>query len=270
MVHIYGQEFYSLEKMKMAKCLNIVINEVCKMETNQEYRCEYLLPHQLQAAMKKLPVAIVPTGLMEWHGNHLPLGQDTLKSYGICLEVARKLGGGIVMPPNYFGRPGYSTYAGTLTYSEETLLPLFYEIMLQLRKIGAKVIAIITGHYGDCQVDFVKKAARKFMDDYPDIKVLARPEYENVLVDGEVPQDHAGKWETSMFWALYPDQVHWDHYETVMDDMKIYENAPLDYYREPAHWEFSEDLRKTSSIELGQKAIDAIVSRITADIKALL
>ena len=233
----------------------------------KECRFEYMFPNDFMEAVKDCPVFIVPTGLLEWHANHLPLGQDTLKAYGICLEVARKLGGGIVMPPNYYGRPGYSTYAGTLTYSEEAMYPLFYETMGQLKKAGAKIIVIITGHYGDCQVDFIKKVSKDFTAANSDVQVIARPEYEGVTIDGETPADHAGKWETSMFWAMYPDKIRWETYVTKINDMKVYDNAPLDYYKESAEWDFGEDLRETSSVELGKKAVDIITDVIVGDIK---
>jgi len=236
----------------------------------KECRYEYMFPRDFLEAVREMPVFIMPTGLLEWHANHLPLGQDTLKSYGICLEVARKLGGGIVLPPNYYGRPGFSTYTGTLTYSEDAMYPLFYETMAQLKKAGAKVVAIVTGHYGDCQVDFVKKVAKDFADANPDVRIIARPEYENVTIDGETPADHAGKWETSMFWSMYPDKIRWETYETKMSDMKVYPDAPLDYFKENADWDFNEDLRETSSVALGKKAIDVISDKIAADIRAAL
>jgi len=236
----------------------------------RECRFEYMFPNDFIEAVREMPVFIMPTGLLEWHANHLPLGLDSLKSYGICLETARKLGGGIVLPPNYYGRPGFSTYAGTLTYSEETLYPLFYETMVQLKKAGAKVIAVITGHYGECQVDFIKKVSADFEKANPDVKVIARPEYEGVLVNGEAPADHAGKWETSMFWALYPDKIRWETYDTKINNMKIYENAPLDYYNESSEWDFGTDLRETASVELGKKAIDIISDLIASDIREAL
>jgi len=229
-----------------------------------------MFPNDFVQALEECPVFIVPTGLLEWHANHLPLGQDALKIHIICLEAARKLGGGIVLPPNYYGRPGFSTYAGTLTYSEELMYPLFYETMEQLKKAGGKVIAIITGHYGDCQVDFLKKVAADFQRANPDVRIIAKPEYEGVTVDGKVPGDHAGKWETSMFWYLYPDKIRWETYDQKMDDMKIYFDAPYDVYRESANWDFGEDLRETSSVELGRKAVDAISDVIVADIRRAL
>ena len=229
-----------------------------------------MFPEDLIAAVKEMPVFIMPCGLLEWHGDHLPLGQDALKAHGICLEVARKLGGGIVLPANYYGRPGYSSYAGTLTYSEETMRLLFHETFVQLKKAGAKIIALITGHYGPCQVDFVKKVASDFTEQNPGIQIIARPEYEGVLVDGVSPSDHAGKWETSMFWFLYPDKIRWETYKNRISGMKIYESPPHDVYQEKEEWIFREDLRETSSPELGKKAVDAISDKICDDIKQLL
>ena len=150
------------------------------------------------------------------------------------------------------------------------MYPLFYETMEQLKKAGAKVIVIITGHYGDCQVDFIKKVSNDFAAANPTVKVIARPEYEGVLVDGEVPGDHAGKWETSMFWSMYPDKIRWETYDSKMNDMKIYKNAPLDYYNESADWDFGSDLRETSSIELGKKTVDIITDVIVGDIRQAL
>ena len=236
----------------------------------KECRYEYMFPNDFIKAIEELPVFIVPTGLLEWHANHLPLGLDTLKVYGLCLEVAHKLGGGIVLPPQYFGCPGYSTYTGTLTYSEETLYPLFYDLMGQLKKAGAKVIAVITGHYGDCQVNFIKKVTIDFAAANPDIRVIGKPEYENVLVDGEVPADHGGKWESSMFWSMYPEKIRWETYDTRICDMKTYLNAPLDYYQEPTIWDYEEDLRETSSIVMGKKAVDAITDTLVTEIKEAL
>jgi len=73
-----------------------------------------------------------------------------------------------------------------------------------------------------------------------------------------------------MFWALYPDKIRWETYDTKINDMKIYENAPLDYYQESAEWDFGEDLRETSSIDLGRRAVNIITDAIVADIRKAL
>ena len=52
---------------------------------SQRYKYEEMLPLEFEEAVRQMPVFFVPTGLLEWHGDHLPLGQDALKAYGICL-----------------------------------------------------------------------------------------------------------------------------------------------------------------------------------------
>ena len=60
----------------------------------KNYRYETMLPHEFLKAVEECPVFIIPTGLLEWHGDHLPLGLDALKIHAIALNIAQKLGGG--------------------------------------------------------------------------------------------------------------------------------------------------------------------------------
>jgi creatinine amidohydrolase len=234
--------------------------------------CKYeeMLPDEFLAAVARMPVFIVPTGLLEWHGNHLPFGQDALKSYGLCLETARKLGGGIVLPPNYWGRPGFSSFVGTLTFSEETLRALFLEIFEQLDKVGARIVLLVTGHYGPTQVDFVKAVADEYMERGTGLRIIARPEYEDVEIDGESPADHAGKWETSMFWYMYPELTHMENFEFRTIDVHQYKDPPHYTHREQSPWEWPEDLHKVASRELGKRAVDIITDQLTEVVRAAL
>ncbi|MFH0964959.1 MAG: creatininase family protein [Planctomycetota bacterium] len=234
------------------------------------YRYEEMLPRDLARAVKEMPVFFFSTGLLEWHGEHLPLGQDALKAHGIALAVARKLGGGVVLPPHYWGRPGFSTYLGTFTFSEPTLWALFTEVFEQLVKAGARVIVLLTGHYGDCQVDFVQRVSAAFAARHPKVRVIAQPEYEGVVVDGEVPADHAGKFETSMFRHLYPELTHMENFRMGVERVKKYEDAPHDLYREPAEWEWGEDLTQTSSPELGERCVEAIAEHLAEKVERAL
>jgi len=234
------------------------------------YRYEEMFPQQFLQAVEEMPVFIIPTGLLEWHGDHLPLGLDALKAHAVCLRIAEKLGGGIVLPPNYFGRPGYSRYVGTLTFSEACMQLLFTELFEQLQKVGAKVIALITGHYGPCQVNFIKKAAELYMVEHPEITIIAQPEYEDVEIDGESPQDHAGKYETSMFWYLYPELTRMDRFELQTSRKMLYPHAPHDYYKEEEEWFWGEDLTQAASPELGERCVEVITSHIAETIQQAL
>jgi creatinine amidohydrolase len=236
----------------------------------KKYKYEEMMPVEFLEAVERMPVFIVPTGLLEWHGDHLPLGLDALKSHAICLKLAEKLGGGIVLPPNYYGRPGYSRYAGTLTFSDALMNLLFTELCDQLRKVGAKVITLITGHYGPCQVDFLKYFAHNYMMEHPEVTLIAKPEYEGVTINGVIPQDHAGKWETSMFWYLHSELTHMENYQLETPIRKIYDNPPNDWYKEGAIWTWNDDLTKTASKELGKRCVDAITDFLAAEILVAL
>ncbi|HUW59472.1 MAG TPA: creatininase family protein [Candidatus Bathyarchaeia archaeon] len=61
-----------------------------------------LLPHEFRARLTACPIAYVPLGTLEWHGEHLPLGADAVQSEGLMVECAIRFGG-IVMPPIYLG-----------------------------------------------------------------------------------------------------------------------------------------------------------------------
>ncbi len=65
-------------------------------------RYDELLPHEFRKRLAERPIAYLPLGTLEWHGEHLPLGSDAMQSEGLLVECARQLGG-IVMPPIHLG-----------------------------------------------------------------------------------------------------------------------------------------------------------------------
>lgn len=240
-------------------------------KTVKNFRYETMLPHEFLRAVKECPVFLVPTGLLEWHGDHLPLGLDALKIHAIALKIAERLGGGIVLPANYIGRPGFSSYTGTLTYSEGLVQQLFYETFSQLKKVGAKVIVLLSGHYGPLQEETVERAGEIFARENPDVGVIACAEYADAKVGEVYPCDHAGLWETSMYLHLYPedrDRVKRNLHAEVAP-MKIYFAPPNDYYKESAEWTWANDVLSASA-ETGKKAVSAIVDVFVKKIKILL
>ncbi len=61
-----------------------------------------LLPHEFRARIAARPVAYLPLGTLEWHGEHLPLGADAIQGECLMVECARRFGG-IVLPPLHLG-----------------------------------------------------------------------------------------------------------------------------------------------------------------------
>ncbi|MBM3477147.1 MAG: creatininase family protein, partial [Armatimonadetes bacterium] len=46
-------------------------------------RYEEMLPDELREVIRAAPVAYVPLGSLEWHGYHLPVGNDAIKAHEI-------------------------------------------------------------------------------------------------------------------------------------------------------------------------------------------
>lgn len=235
----------------------------------RKIRYEEMLPAEFLDAVEHMPVFIVPLGLLEWHADHLPLGQDALKAHGICLRIAQKLNGGIVLPPVYFGRPGFSTYTGTLTFSEALVNLMLSELCQQLKKVGAKVIVFMIGHYGPLQEKCIERAAMILARENPDIRIIAHRECDGVEIDGEMPCDHAGKWETSMFMSMYPQLAHMELLRDPPLAQKLYPNAPNDFYHESADWTWETDVHAASP-ELGERAVEAASQNFAGEILAAL
>jgi len=61
-----------------------------------------LRPQQFRERLAAAPIAYLPLGTLEWHGEHLPLGSDGLQSQGFFLELAQAVGG-IVLPMLFLG-----------------------------------------------------------------------------------------------------------------------------------------------------------------------
>ena len=58
---------------------------------------EELTPTEFRERLVEAPVAYLPLGTIEWHGEHLPLGSDGLQSREFFIMLARETGG-IVYP----------------------------------------------------------------------------------------------------------------------------------------------------------------------------
>ena len=72
--------------------------------TKEEIPVEYikLTPADFRMKIAEAPIAYLPLGTLEWHGEHLPLGSDGMQSFSFMKDLARDAGG-IVLPMLYLG-----------------------------------------------------------------------------------------------------------------------------------------------------------------------
>jgi len=155
---------------------------------------------------------LLPFGILEKHGPHLPLGTDLLNVRHVSLQAAQREYA-LVFPQYYFGQIFEAKHEpGTVAYSMELELKLLQETTDEMARNGCKKIVIVNGHGGNEHLlPFFAQAQ------------LDRPhDYVVYVLDGERSRPggppkkstgidyHAGENETSNTLVSRPDLVHLD------------------------------------------------------------
>jgi len=154
-------------------------------------------------------VALLPTGIVEAHGPHLPLGTDALMATYIAEETARRTNV-LLLPTVWYGNTYVlDKFPGTISISNETLYRLYLDIFREVARNGVRYLVVVNGHGGN--VDALSMAAK---DAARETKLtvilvnwwidLAKETRRRVL---ETPEGHAAEDETSEVWAAYPQLV---------------------------------------------------------------
>jgi creatinine amidohydrolase len=161
-----------------------------KSSLSASVQMQFMRPAQLEEAAREFPVVYVPFGLIEWHGRHLPLGNDALKAHAILVKTAEKFGG-VVYPPVYF-------HSG---FNQAALVPVLTELFDRLKKTGFRVIIGVSGHNVHEQIDMINAALAPVLADGT---VAGAALWEVTLSRcDESDTDHAAKWETSNMMFFY-------------------------------------------------------------------
>ena len=189
----------------------------------------------------------VPFGLIEWHGRHLPLGNDALKAHGILVKCAEQFGG-VVYPPVYF-------HAG---FRQEQMVPVLTDLFKRLKRTGYRVILGVSGHNVRQQIEMVDKALAPVIADGT---VAGMGLWEITLSRGpESATDHAAKWETSNMMFFYPDLV----------DMSELGEGPLNLDMKPPSGIGGMDPRKHASAKVGRRNCELAAEAIGRKAQELL
>ena len=242
---------------------------------------EEMMPHEIVAARNAKPVAYLPIGGVEWHGEQNPVGLDTVKAHELCIRAAQQ-GGGLAMPALFWGESRESNllefnhnqdgkvtekmdlpkenfapgYMGRVTVEEEYAAydQLLTHIYYQLKSLGFRVIFVLCGHYP--LKPFAERNAQQFMEKNPDIKIYAGIEADPVRHIYPNGGDHAGKWETTIMRTLRPELV----------DVSV---LPVDKSIPPIGV-YGEDPRADDLEEFGRKVTQDIIDSMVATTDKML
>jgi creatinine amidohydrolase len=153
-------------------------------------------------------VVILPLGVIEEHGDHLPLSTDSLQCEYIVGEIAKRTGALIAPPIRYGVCSTTRNFPGSISIGFETLRSLIYDILSELARNGIGNVVIVSGHAGSSHLAAIKLAAKDVVDE-EDMKVMALSDYEIIYDKGVAGKDegHSGWIETSRVMAIRPDLI---------------------------------------------------------------
>ncbi|MEM3684070.1 MAG: creatininase family protein [Conexivisphaerales archaeon] len=101
-----------------------------------------------QGSFEKLDkrVFLLPVGSVEPHGEHLPLGTDTIIAEALAKAVSDRKGWPVLPAIQYGFIYGLRDHPGSISIPEELLQDVIISLARQLKSYGASCIAIINCH----------------------------------------------------------------------------------------------------------------------------
>jgi creatinine amidohydrolase len=155
---------------------------------------------------------LLPFGILEKHGPHLPLGTDLLDVRYAALHAAEQEYA-VVFPEYYFGQIFEARHEpGTVAYSRGLQLQLLQETTDEMARNGCKKVIIVNGHGGNEHLlPFFAQSQLEKPHDYV-VYVLERVETPpgGPKAKSAGPDWHAGEAETSTMLVAHPELVHQD------------------------------------------------------------
>ncbi len=108
-----------------------------------------MLPHQIRDAItRRLPV-VLPVGVLEYHGEHLPVGMDTLAVVRLLERLEQEMEI-VILPAFHYGASSYAVAApegtGTVHVNADRLLPMAQDMFKSLLRIGFRNLHFVIHH----------------------------------------------------------------------------------------------------------------------------
>jgi creatinine amidohydrolase len=232
-------------------------------------------PDFVTAIHQSQGVCVLPFGIIEKHGPHLPLGTDLI-NVRFVTEKAAQQEYVVVFPAYYFGQIAEARQQpGTVSYSGHMQLDLLQETTDEMARNGCRKIVIVNGHGGNENLlPFFAQTQMQTPHDYvvyiyrwPGTKAADRP-YKPGPTDY-----HAGEGETAHTMVASPGLVHMDRAQSESGADQARQHLPEGVYtgiwwyaRFPNHYSGDGSL---ATKELGEYDTKAEVAGIEDVIRAV-
>jgi creatinine amidohydrolase len=227
-----------------------------------------------EAIGKAQGACLLPFGILEKHGPHLPLGTDLLNVRYVA-EHAAQQEFVVIFPQYYAGQIFEARHEpGTIAYSTELQLKLLQETTDEMARNGCKKVIIVNGHGGNENLlPFFAQSQLEKPHDYVVYVQWGHEATKKVGAEKDGPDWHAGETETSNMLETHPNLVHLDraNSESGGDQkrVKLPENVYTGiwwYARFPNH--YSGD-GSTATKEQGEADVQGWINTLVRAIRAI-
>ena len=205
-------------------------------------RYELMLPHQIRAAIAANTPVLLPLGVLEYHGEHMAVGMDTL-AVTRALDLLEQEAEIVILPPFYYGAASYAVEppegTGSVQVDSTALHPFARELFTGLLRVGFRNIHAFIHHqtenfatgmptdlafrfgarqaifaflektrgegwWGDAKMADYYAQQSGGADPFNWIKIHPLMTADTI---SQYPFDHAGEGETSLMMAVAPEAV---------------------------------------------------------------
>ena len=175
---------------------------------------ERLTSLQIRKMAKECGVCIVPIGVMERHGDHLPLGTDFLSAHKVA-QLAAEKEEAVVFPPYFFGQIYEARcFDGTINLPPAMLIDLLQHLIDEIARNGFKKIILYNWHGGNWNMLRYFVQSQLYQPRDYSLYLFAdgflyhgRHIKESVLEIVDEYHGHANEWETAIMMAIDDEAV---------------------------------------------------------------
>ncbi|HKW61627.1 MAG TPA: creatininase family protein [Candidatus Acidoferrum sp.] len=245
-------------------------------QTKLSVKWEELTAEDFRTAIQQSKgTCLLPFGILEKHGPHLPLGTDLLNVRYATLHATEQEYA-VVFPEYYFGQIFEAKHEpGTVAYSMELQLKLLQETTDEMARNGCKKVVIVNGHGGN----------EHLLPYFAQAQMASPKDYVVYILDGERSRPggpakkstgidyHAGENESSNTLYTHPELTHIDRAKRESGADQKRQNLPEFLYtgiwwyaRFPEH--YSGD-GSVATKELGEWNLQGWISTIVEAIRAV-
>ncbi len=227
-----------------------------------------------EAINKSQGTCLLPFGILEKHGPHLPLGTDLLNVRYVAEHAAQEEYA-IIFPEYFAGQIFEAMHEpGTIAYSAELQLRLLQETTDEMARNGCKKVVIVNGHGGNEHLlPYFAQAQLAKPHDYVVYVQWGHESPKKSSENKSGPDWHAGESETSNVLVTHPNLVHMDRASTESGRDQKRVTMPESVYtgiwwyaRFPNH--YSGDA-STATKEQGEADLQAWISTVVQAIRAV-